>query len=80
MVLKCKSLLYLYTYIVTCSIYKDFPCTGLIWLCSTRHNVKFAERISNEIGKRLQILALPLQVLFCNPVKRASSNNVPLVK
>ncbi|XP_052281428.1 kinase D-interacting substrate of 220 kDa B-like isoform X3 [Dreissena polymorpha] len=58
----------------------EYGFLGLIWLCSTRYNVKFAARISQEIGKRLQILALPLQVLFCNPVKRSSSKDQPLVK
>ena len=57
-----------------------FHYQGVIWLCSTRHNVRFTIRISQAIGKRLQILALLLQVLFCNPQTRANNKDVPLVK
>ncbi|XP_060576340.1 kinase D-interacting substrate of 220 kDa B-like [Ruditapes philippinarum] len=54
---------------------------GIIWICSTRYNVHFCWRISRAIGKRLQILTLLLQILFCNPVSRiSSSTDVPLVK
>ncbi|KAL4230991.1 hypothetical protein ACF0H5_011364 [Mactra antiquata] len=59
----------------------------LISICSSRYNVKFALRISQAIGKRLQILSLLLQILFCNPRKRDNNNksnnnspDIPLVK
>ncbi|XP_045203576.2 kinase D-interacting substrate of 220 kDa B-like isoform X2 [Mercenaria mercenaria] len=59
----------------------EYGFLGIIWICSTRYNVHFARRISLAIGKRLQILTLLLQILFCNPVSRSSSNtDVPLVK
>ena len=50
-------------------------------MCTVKYNVKFARGISSAIAKRLQIVSLLLQVLFCNPVRRSnSSTDVPLVK
>ena len=56
--------------------------TGLIWFCSSRHNVRFAARVNQAIGKRLSKLTLLLQVLYCNPITKSNSNTdrVPLVK
>ena len=52
--------------------------SGIIWLCSTKYMI--SKRISQALGKRLQIVSLLLQVMFCNPSSRPSTNDVPLVK
>ncbi|WAQ99559.1 KDISB-like protein [Mya arenaria] len=57
----------------------EYGFLGLIWVFSNRNNIRFAQRISQAIGKRLQVLSLLLQVLFCNPGNQTSSD-VPLVK
>ena len=65
---------------ITIAIVLSIP--GLIWVCSTRYNVRFASQLSTAIGKRLQMLTLLLQLLFCHPSNRSSnsSTDVPLVK